>query len=168
MLKLSNAERNWVILAAVAWLVLLAGLVFVPMSRPAAPEAAHVAPTNSLTTTLDRTYPTKGAVVAQLVDPSKVYDSNEFAGYTTLCPNEPAELINAKMTAFELAEEPDLNGEYGYIVLLPPSPEQPVGLDQVALKDIDICQLVQSESYPLNSGMPFYHQDGRWILGIRQ
>lgn len=169
MLKLSNSERNWVVLAAIAWLVALIGLIFIPMSRPeASTQAAHIAPTNSLAATLERTHPAGGAVAAQLIDPSKVYDSNAFAGYTTLCPNEPADLLAAKLSAFALGEEPDLGGDYGYIVLLPPSEAEPVVLDQVALKDIDVCQIVQSDSYPLNAGMPFYFADGRWTLGIRQ
>ena len=122
MLKLKNSERNWVVLAAVAWLVVLIGLIFIPASRPDSQvQAAHVAPTNSLANTLDRTHPTGGAVVAQLVAPSLVYDSNTYAGYTTLCPNEPAELIGAKRSAFNLAAAPHL-GKVGCFSEIEPGP----------------------------------------------
>lgn len=170
MLKLSNTQRNWVVLAAIAWLVVLAGLIFIPMSRPADnAQAAQIAPTNSLAASLERTPHTGGAVAAQLIDPAIVYDSNTYAGYTTLCPNEPHELIDAKLEAFALTEDaPDLDGKYGYVVLLPPNQADPVALDQVALADIDVCSVTQSESYPLSAGMPFYFEDGRWTLGIRR
>ena len=53
MLKLSNTERSWAALAVIAWLVILAGLILIPMTRPAsANQQALVAPTNSLATTL--------------------------------------------------------------------------------------------------------------------
>lgn len=169
MLKLSNTQRTWVVLAVVAWIVALVGLIAIPLSRPTpAPGQTRVAPTNSLSTTLRDVQPNGGAVVAQLVSPELVYDTNQFAGYSFLCPNEPEDLINAKLEAFALAERPDLDGDSGYVVLLPPDVNDPVALDQVDLKRIDICTTPHAETYPLQAGMPFFFADGHWELGIRQ
>ncbi len=168
MLKLSKTERSWTALAVIAWLVVLAGLILIPMSRPAsANQQALVAPTNSLAATLQNAHPTSGAVVAQLVDPALVYDAETYAGYITLCANEPEELRDAKLAAFQFEEEPDLSGQAAYVVLLPPDEETPVGIDQVDTSKIDICSFPQTEAYPLNSPMPFYFQGGRWSLGVR-
>lgn len=168
MLKLSKTERSWTALAVIAWLVVLAGLILIPMSRPAsANQQALVAPTNSLAATLQNAHPTSGAVVAQLVDPALVYDAETYAGYITLCANEPEELRDAKLAAFQFEEEPDLSGQAAYVVLLPPDEETPVGIDQVDTNKIDICSFPQTEAYPLNSPMPFYFQGGRWSLGVR-
>lgn len=169
MLKLSNTQRTWVILAIAAWIVALVGLIAIPLSRPAAaPGQTVVAPTNSLSTTLRDVQPNGGAVVAQLVSPELVYDTTQYAGYTFLCPNEPQELIDAKLEAFALAEQPDLDGGSGYVVLLPPDVDAPVALDQVDLKQIDICTTPHAETYPLQAGMPFFFTNGHWELGIRQ
>lgn len=169
MLKLTNSQRNWLVLAIVAWLVIMAGLIFIPKTRPASSaQEPVIAPTNSIATTLHSITPAGGAVAAQLIDPSKVYDTNTYGGYMTLCPNEEPEFLNAKLTAFGLDQaEMDLNGEYGYMVLLPPTDDQEVGLDQVALSDVDICTFPQTEPYPLDASIPFFKQGGQWVLGIR-
>ena len=167
MLNLTNTQRNWVVLAIAAWIVALIGLIFIPMSRPAATEA-KIAPTNSIATTLQHTRPTGGAVVANLINPALVYDTDTYAGYTFLCPNEPPELVEAKLDAFMLEQQPDLDGRFGYVVLLPPDVEAPAALDQVALSDVNICTNMHTESYPLDAGMPFYFSDGQWQLGIGQ
>lgn len=167
MLNLTNRQRTWVILAVAAWLVALVGLIFIPMSRPEAAEV-KVAPTNSLATTLDGASPTGGAVVANFVNPALVYDTETYAYYNTLCPNEPQEYIAAKLEAFQIEPAPDLDGRYGYIVLLPPDEETPVGLDQVLLSDINICTTPNAETFPLDAGMPFFYADGQWQLGIAQ
>lgn len=169
MLKLSNSQRKWLVLAVVAWLIILAGLIFIPMTRPADSREAQVAPTNSLATTMQSVNRTGGASVAQLVSPARVYDAEQFAGYTTLCPGEPEQLKQAKLEAFELTDNaPELDGAYGYMVLLPQDQTAPVVLDQVALKDIDICTLPQSDSYQLDYALPFFYTDGHWALGINQ
>ncbi|AKV59066.1 hypothetical protein [Corynebacterium riegelii] len=167
MLNLSNTQRNWVVLAIAAWIVALIGLIFIPQSRPEAAEV-KIAPTNSLTTSLAGARPNSGAVVANLVNPALVYDTNTYSAYTILCPNEPPELINAKLEAFELDPALDLNGRYGYVLLLPHDVEAPVSLDQVALNDINICTTPHTETYPLDAGMPFFYSDGQWQLGIAQ
>lgn len=169
MLKLSNTQRNWVILAVVAWLVILVGLIGIPLTRPAAASGEpKIAPTNSLAAALERTHPTGGAVVAQVINPALVYDANAYEGYTLLCPNEPAEFIDAKLQALQIAERPNLDGEFGYVVLLPPGAEDPVALDAIKLSEIDICANPQVDSFYLDSAMPFFHSDGRWHLGFRQ
>lgn len=168
MLKLSNSQRKWLVLAVIAWLIVLAGLIFIPKSSSTASGEARVAPTNSLVTSMQSVDRTGGATVAQLVSPARVYDEDTYAGYTTLCPNEPEELIDAKLQAFHLDDAPDLDGDYGYMMLLPNDQNAPVSLDQVALQDVDICTMPQTDSYQLDYALPFYYTDGHWALGINQ
>ena len=63
MLNLTSQSRRWVALAAVLWLVILAGIIFIPQSR--SDEVAQVAPTNSLSRSLQQTRPGGDAVAAQ-------------------------------------------------------------------------------------------------------
>ena len=63
MLNLTSQSRRWVALAAVLWLVLLAGIIFIPQSR--SNELAQVEPTNSLSRSLQQTRPGGDAVAAQ-------------------------------------------------------------------------------------------------------
>lgn len=168
MLKLSSSQRKWLVLALVAWLIILVGLIFIPQSRPADSREAEVAPTNSLTTTMQSVKHTGGASVAQLVNPARVYDENKYSSFTSLCPNDTDELKSAKMQALKLDDEPDLGGDYGYMVLLPTDENAPVMLDQVALKDVDICTITQDRAYPLENPLPFYYTGDHWELGINQ
>lgn len=168
MLKLTSSQRNWLVLALVAWLVILVGLIFIPQSQPADSREAEVAPTNSLSTTMQSVKHTGGASVAQLVNPARVYDENTFSSYTSLCPNDPDELKSAKTQALQLDSEPDLSGDYGYMVLLPTDENAPVMLDQVALKDVDICTITQDRAYPLQNPLPFYYTGDHWELGIQE
>lgn len=167
MLKTSSKARGWIILAAVLWLVILIGIIFIPQSR-GSNAVDEVKPTNSLTRALAQTRPGGDMVAAQLVDPSRVYDANEYMGYTTLCPGEPEELVKAKKEAFALTDENvDLNGEMGYVLLIPAEGETAL-IDPVELKKVDICTVPQSETFPLNTAMPFYNTKGQWALGMGQ
>ncbi|MBC3179006.1 hypothetical protein [Corynebacterium lujinxingii] len=167
MLKTTSKARGWIILAAVLWLVILAAIIFIPLSRGS--EAYNeVKPTNSLTKSLLQTRPGGDAVAAQLVDPAKVYDPEAYLGYTTLCPGEPAELVDAKKQAFELADEDvNLDGELGYVLLIPAQGDAAT-IDPVDLDKVDICTVPQSETFPLNTAMPFHVDQGRWVLGMGQ
>ena len=71
MLKTSSKARGWIILAAVLWLVILIGIIFIPQSR-GSNAVDEVKPTNSLTRALLQTRPGGDVVAAQLVDPSRV------------------------------------------------------------------------------------------------
>lgn len=71
MLNLTSQSRRWIVLAAVLWLVILAGIIFIPQSRST--EVAQVTPTNSLTRSLQQTRPGGDAVSAQLVDLSLIH-----------------------------------------------------------------------------------------------
>ncbi|WJY96838.1 hypothetical protein CFOUR_02000 [Corynebacterium fournieri] len=167
MLNLSSQSRRWIVLAAVLWLVLLAGIIFIPQSRST--EVAQVEPTNSLSRSLQQTRPGGEVVTAQLVDPSRIYDAERFLGYTTLCPNEPEELVGAKLDAFGLnAEDLDLDGDLGYVLLIPGGQGEEPMVDAVELDRVDICTVPQSESFPLNTAMPFHMDQGRWTLGMGQ
>ena len=166
MLKTTSQSRRWIVLAAVLWLVLLAGIIFIPQSR--SNELAQVEPTNSLSRSLQQTRPGGDAVAAQLVDPAKVYDPEAYLGYTTLCPGEPAELVDAKKQAFELADDDvNLDGELGYVLLIP-AQDDSATIDPVDLDKVDICTVPQSETFPLNTAMPFHVDQGRWVLGMGQ
>ena len=115
MLNLTSQSRRWIVLAAVLWLVILAGIIFIPQSR--SDEVAQVAPTNSLTRSLQQTRPGGDAVSAQLVDPARIYDPERYVGYTTLGPGEPQELVDAKLEAFGIsADDLDLGGDLGYFI----------------------------------------------------
>ena len=168
MLKTTSKARGWIILAAVLWLVILAAIIFIPLSRGS--EAYNeVKPTNSLTKSLLQTRPGGDAVAAQLVDPAKVYDPEAYLGYTTLCPGEPQELVDAKLEAFGLnADDLDLGGDLGYVLLIPANEGDQPKVDGVELNKVDICTVPQSESFPLNTAMPFHMNQGRWTLGMGQ
>lgn len=167
MLKTTSQSRRWIVLAAVLWLVLLAGIIFIPQSR--SNEVAQVAPTNSLSRSLQQTRPGGDVVTAQLVDPSRIYDAERYLGYTTLCPNEPQELSDAKLEAFGLsADNVDLGGDLGYVLLIPANEGEEPKVDAVELNKVDICTVPQSESFPLNTAMPFHMYQGRWTLGMGQ
>ena len=60
MLNLTSQSRRWVVLAAVLWLVLLAGIIFIPQSR--SNDLAQVEPTNSLSRSLHTLAPTLDAI----------------------------------------------------------------------------------------------------------
>mgnify|MGYP006948749621 CR=1 FL=1 len=66
MLKTTSQSRRWIVLAAVLWLVVLAGIIFIPQSR--SDEVAQVEPTNSLSRALQETRP-GGDVVTAPVTP---------------------------------------------------------------------------------------------------
>lgn len=167
MLKTTSQARRWIVLAAVLWFVILAGLIFIPKSRSS--EVAEVKPTNSLTRSLLATRPGGDAVAAQLVDPSRIYDADRFAGYTTLCPGEPEQLVDAKVQAFGLNKDDlDLGGDLGYVLLIPSGEGADPMTDAVELDKVDICTVPQSESFPLNTAMPFHMDQGHWALGMKQ
>lgn len=167
MLKTTSQSRRWIVLAAVLWLVVLAGIIFIPQSR--SDEVAQVAPTNSLSRSLQQTRPGGEVVTAQLVDPSRIYDPERYLGYTTLCPGEPQELVDAKLEAFGLnADDLDLGGDLGYVLLIPANEGDQPKVDGVELNKVDICTVPQSESFPLNTAMPFHMNQGRWTLGMGQ
>lgn len=167
MLKTTSQSRRWIVLAAVLWLVVLAGIIFIPQSR--SDEVAQVEPTNSLSRALQQTRPGGDVVTAQLVDPSRIYDADRYLGYTTLCPGEPQELVNAKLEAFGLnTDDLDLSGELGYLLLIPANEGDEPKADAVELNKVDICTVPQSESFPLNTAMPFHMNEGRWTLGMGQ
>lgn len=167
MLKTTSQSRRWIVLAAVLWLVVLAGIIFIPQSR--SDEVAQVEPTNSLSRALQETRPGGDVVTAQLVDPSRIYDADRYLGYTTLCPGEPQELVDAKLEAFGLnAGDLDLSGELGYLLLIPANEGDEPKADAVELSKVDICTVPQSESFPLNTAMPFHMHEGRWTLGMGQ
>ncbi len=167
MLKTTSQSRRWIVLAAVLWLVILAGIIFIPQSR--SNEVAQVEPTNSLSRSLQQTRPGGDVVTAQLVDPSRIYDPERYLGYTTLCPGEPQELVDAKLEAFGLnADDLDLGGDLGYVLLIPASEGDQPKVDGVELSKVDICTVPQSESFPLNTAMPFHMNQGRWTLGMGQ
>lgn len=167
MLKTTSQSRRWIVLAAVLWLVVLAGIIFIPQSR--SDEVAQVEPTNSLSRALQETRPGGDVVTAQLVDPSRIYDADRYLGYTTLCPGEPQELVDAKLEAFGLnADDVDLSGDLGYLLLIPANEGDGPKADAVELSKVDICTVPQSESFPLNTAMPFHMNEGRWTLGMGQ
>ena len=167
MLKTTSQSRRWIVLAAVLWLVVLAGIIFIPQSR--SDEVAQVEPTNSLSRALQQTRPGGDVVTAQLVDPSRIYDAERYLGYTTLCPAEPEELVDAKLEAFGLnADDVDLSGDLGYLLLIPANEGDEPKADAVELSKVDICTVPQSESFPLNTAMPFHMHEGRWTLGMGQ
>ena len=167
MLNLTSQSRRWVALAAVLWLVLLAGIIFIPQSR--SNELAQVEPTNSLSRSLQQTRPGGDAVAAQLVDPARIYDPERYLGYTTLCPGEPQELVDAKVEAFGISvDDLDLGGDLGYVLLIPGGEGEAPMVDPVELNKVDICTVPQSESFPLNTAMPFHMNQGRWTLGLGQ
>ncbi len=163
MLKLNNANRRWIGLALALWVIVLIAIIFIPMTR----GGAQVSHTNSLAQSLQATEAANGdSVVAELVNPALVYDDS-FAGYTTMCPTDPAELTLAKLQAFDLdAAEVDLSGKYGYMVLLPAERGGDVTLDKINLDTVNICTVAQSESFPLNTPIPFYVNEGTWKMGI--
>ena len=145
MLNLTSQSRRWVVLAAVLWLVLLAGIIFIPQSR--SNELAQVEPTNSLSRSLQQTRPGGDAVAAQLVDPARIYDPERYVGYTTLCPGEPQELVDAKVEAFGISvDDVDLGGDLGYVLLIPGGEGEAPMVDAVELNKVDICTVPQSES----------------------
>lgn len=168
MLKTTSRERGWIVLALVLWLIVLVGIIAIPQTRPSVAQEG-VAPTNSLSRSVQQLRPAGGAVVAQLVDPARVYDDERYMGYTTLCPGEQEQLINAKLEAFGLQDRGlDLDGEVGYVLLIPIGEGDEPLVDAVDLNKVDICSVPQTESFPLNTAMPFYMNKGRWALGMAQ
>lgn len=164
MLKTTSQQRKWIALAAVLWIVLLIGIIFIPQTRPAAEAAA---PTNSLTRSLEKLRPSGDPAVAQVVDMSRVYDPNVYAGFISLCPGEPEELVDAKLTSFGLENEDlDLDGELGYMLLLPASESEPVGIDRIPANQVNICTQPMSQPNPLQSAVAFSKRGGIWSLGI--
>ncbi|WKD56919.1 hypothetical protein CAPI_01725 [Corynebacterium capitovis DSM 44611] len=163
MLKLTTTQRNWVVLALGAWLLLLVSMALVAASKPAATAAPSY--TNSLQQSLAAMEPAEGdAVVSQMVDPSRVYDDN-YAGYITLCPDEPASLIQDKIDQLGINEaDVNLSGKYGYVVLLPSEGEQ-VSLDKVDLRAVNVCTMTMDQAYAINAPLPFYQDNGTWTLG---
>lgn len=168
MLKTTSRERGWIALALVLWIIVLIGIITIPQTRPSVAEEG-VAPTNSLTRSVEQLRPGGDAVVAQLVDPARVYDDTRYVGYTTLCPGEQEQLINAKIEAFGLQDRGlDLDGDLGYVLLIPTNEGGEPLVDTVDLNKVDICSVPQTESFPLNTAMPFYSAKGRWTLGMAQ
>lgn len=167
MLTLNKKHRGWVILAVLAWLVALAALIFIPKSQ--ADNGLQSGYTNSLQRSLQASEPAEGdAMVAQLLDPSRVYDASKYAGYISLCPSEPQQLIDDKVAQLEInSDELDLGGDYGYMVLLP-ADGSAVSLDKVDLKVADICTVPMDQPYPLNGPLPFSLKDGAWTLGMNE
>ncbi|WP_291313171.1 hypothetical protein [Corynebacterium sp. UBA2622] len=164
MLKLNQKYRRWIITAVVLWLIVLAALIAIPMSR--ATNGAQSGHTNSLQQTLQNSTPGEGdAMVGQLVDPSRVYDTDKYAGYITLCPNEPEALSKDKIEQLGINEaDVNLTGKYGYMVLLPAQGTD-VGLDRVDLAGVNICTMPMNQPYPLNAPLPFYMDNSTWTLG---
>lgn len=166
MLKLSSSQRNWVVLAVALWLVLLAGLIFIPKERPVQAQGPVVAPTNSLATTLANAPKTGGAVEGQFLNPSKIYDANSYTALTTLCPNEPQELVELKREQFKISEDVDLDGSYGYVVLAPAEEGEDAFLDQVALNEVNICAKPADEYFPLGYPMFASWAEDHWMVVI--
>ncbi|WP_288832354.1 hypothetical protein [uncultured Corynebacterium sp.] len=164
MLKLNKKHRSWIVLAVVAWLLVLAALIFIPKTR--AESGVQSGHAGTLQQSLLSSEPASGdAVVGQLVDPSRIYDAATYAGYISLCPNEPQGLAEDKIAQLGIdANEVDLGGKYGYVVLLPADGSDVV-LDKVDLNAVDICTVPMDQPYPLNAPLPFYISDGAWTLG---
>ncbi|SDS47507.1 hypothetical protein [Corynebacterium timonense] len=164
MLTLNSKHRAWVIVAVAVWLAVLAAIIFIPQSRAGGEGQATY--TNSLQRSLRESTPADSdAVVAQLVDPARVYDPALYVGYVTLCPTEPEPLAADKIAQLGIDESAvDLEGRYGYVVLLPTDGSAP-GLDEVDLNAVDICTIPMDTSYPLNAPLPFYTSAGSWVLG---
>ncbi|GEM_PF-674221 len=164
MLKLNQKYRRWIITAVVLWLIVLAALIAIPMSR--ASNGVTSGRTNSLQQSLQNSTPGEGdAVAGQLVDPSRVYDAEKYAGFITLCPNEPDALRKDKMEQLAIDDsEVNLSGKYGYMVLLPAQGDD-IGLDRVDLAAVNVCTTPMNQPYPLNTPMPFYMDNATWTLG---
>ncbi|WJY67376.1 hypothetical protein [Corynebacterium auris] len=164
MLTLNTKHRSWVALAVVLWLAVLAAIIFIPQSQ--AEGEAQGPYTNSLERSLRESTPADGdVVVAQLVDPARVYDPALYVGYVTLCPTEPAPLAADKISQLGIDESAvDLDGRYGYMVLLPSDGSAPV-LDEVDLNAVDLCTIPMDQPYPLNAALPFHTAAGSWVLG---
>lgn len=164
MLKLSNSDRGWVAIACALWVIVLVAVIFIPLSKPSAYAQVHH--TNSLQKAMEDVRPSGDAVAAQLIDPSRIY-SDDFTGYTTLCPTEPDELIVAKQQMLNLdPAEYDLSGEFGYVLLIPNDQSAPVKGDKVELSRVDICSLPQEQMYPLNAPIPFFKEANGWVMGV--
>lgn len=166
MLKTTSRERGWIALAAVLWLIILVGIIFIPQTRPSAAEA-QAAPTNSLTRSLEQTKFGGDAVAAQLLDMSRVYDPNLYAGYTTLCPSESEDVVKMKLSAFGLEEgDVDLDGDVAYMLVAPAAEGTAPLLDAVSLDKVDICTIQMQQPFPLTEPLPFARYQGKWALGI--
>ena len=52
------------------------------------------------------------------------------------------------------------------MVLLPAAQPGEVTLDRVNLSTVNICTVPQSESFPIDTPIPFYIDEGTWVMGI--
>lgn len=164
MLKTTSQQRKWIALAAVLWIVLLIGIIFIPQTRPAAQAAA---PTNSLTRALENVRPSGDPAVGEVVDMTRVYDPEVYAGFITLCPGEPEELVDVKLESLGLKDaELDLGGDFGYMLLLPVAQDQEVGVDRIPMSQVDVCTQPMTQPNPLQTAIAFSKRGGTWSLGI--
>jgi len=173
MLKLSNTNRGWVALACALWVVLLVAMIFIPMSRPNA-QAASATPTNSLQDSIEELNPSGDALMGQMLDPSQIYDAEQYMGFTTLCPTEPPELLNSKLEALHLSQDDlemsadenasDDEKNTAYVALLKQDENAEPGLDKVDLRYVDICQAPATTAYPLQTPIIVGKQDGKWFM----
>lgn len=164
MLKTTSRERGWIALAAVLWIVLLIGIIFIPQSRPSAAQAG-VTPTNSLTRSIEQIKPAGGVVAAELVDMTRVYDENLYGGFITVCPGEPEEYVEMKLDAVGLESDAlDMSGDNGYMLLFPAAEGVEPHVDTVPLDRVNICLQPMLQGVPLQQPMAFGKAQGQWLM----
>ena len=164
MLKLNNTSRGWVAIACALWVIVLVALIFIPLTKPSPMAAAT--PTNSLSRSLEEVKPGGEAVAGQLIDLTRVYDK-DYIGFTTLCPNEPDQLLLSKLQALNLDQDRfDFSGDWGYMLLFQEDQNAEIDLDKVELSKVNICSIPQSEMYPMNTPLPFHKDGNGWVMGV--
>ncbi|WP_342319058.1 hypothetical protein [Corynebacterium mayonis] len=165
-MKLNNKHRSWVVIAVVVWLLVLAALIFLPLSKSATGTLAK-GPT-TLEQALVHSRPSDSeATAGELIDLSRIYDAEQYQGFITLCPDEPQDLSEIKIEQLGLDRDKlHLDDETGYMVLLSQT-ETESGLDKVNLNSVNICNQLMEQPLLLQGPLPFYFDGTTWQLGAK-
>ncbi|WIM68155.1 hypothetical protein QP027_01785 [Corynebacterium breve] len=167
MLKLTKDDKGWLGIVIALWLIALFALIFIlPKGN------VQSAPTKSLAAAVNQSTPAQGPAMAtdMEIDLGKVY-GDDYAGYMTLCSNEPPELVEAKKSVLEA--DTKISPDENYIMLLPADESSPVKLDALPADKFDLCPVlggqpfIMQEPQPIQYPIPLHKENGKWTMGYR-
>ncbi|SER65563.1 hypothetical protein [Corynebacterium cystitidis] len=167
-MNLTSKDKGWFGIVIALWIIALVALIFL------APKGNAIsAPNNSLQRTLSEiTTAQGGAVDGQVISFAHIYGEGKY--YTTVCHEEPQELVDQKLGS--RASEVNLDGEHNYVVIydeniqtdLQTGELAPVHIDAVEADAVNLCGLINDQFAPTEASLPFYKDQGVWHLGVRQ
>lgn len=166
-MNLRSKDKGWFGIVIALWVIVLVALIFlVPKGN------ATSAPTNSLQQALADADEPSGAVDGHVINMSAIYGEGLY--YTTVCNQEPEQLVEQKLGS--RMDEVTLDGEHDYVVIYDENIEtdiqtgelNPIHVDAVSTDVVDLCSIINDQFAPTEASMPFHKDQGVWRLGVRQ